>query len=40
MQNHSSRPKRPRDAIQLGKIIVDLATGQVPVAPDQPLRRT
>jgi hypothetical protein len=25
----TKRPKRPRDPIQLGKLIVDIATGQV-----------
>jgi hypothetical protein len=36
MPNHSSKPKRPRDANQLARAIVDLATGQEPVgaAPD------
>jgi hypothetical protein len=28
MPNRSSKPKRPRDANQLAKSIVDLATGQ------------
>lgn len=27
------KPKRPRDANQLGKLIVDIATGQIPPEP-------
>jgi hypothetical protein len=34
MPNRSSKPKRPRDANQLAKSIVDLATGQT---EDKPL---
>lgn len=35
MPNHSSKPKRPRDINQLAKLVVDLATGEIPPAPDQ-----
>jgi hypothetical protein len=34
VRNHSSKPKRSRDANQLAKAIVDLATGQAPVEPE------
>jgi hypothetical protein len=33
MRDRSSTPKRPRDPNQLGKLIVDLLTGQVEDAP-------
>ena len=33
MTEHRSRPKRPRDANQLAKFIVDVATGQKPDFP-------
>jgi len=29
MPNRSSKPKRPRDPSQLGKLIVDISTGEV-----------
>lgn len=35
MPNRSSRPKRPRDANQLAKMIVDEATGQTPESPPE-----
>lgn len=36
MPNRSSKPKRPRDANQLAKSIVDLSTGQAEeVTPDE-----
>lgn len=34
MPNRSSKPKRPRDANQLAKAIVDLSTGQAEEAPE------
>jgi len=35
MDEHSKKPKRPRDANQLGKLIVDIATGEdVEFEPD------
>lgn len=34
MPNRSSKPKRPRDANQLAKSIVDIATGEAPPQPD------
>jgi hypothetical protein len=34
MQNHSSKPKRPRDINQLAKFVVDLATGEIPAEPE------
>ncbi len=34
MPNHSSTPKRPRDANPLARAVVDLATGQAPVEPE------
>jgi hypothetical protein len=30
----AKRPKRPRDVNQLGKLIVDIATGNAPPEPD------
>ena len=30
----TTRKKRPRDPVQLGKLIVDIATGQTPDAED------
>lgn len=30
------RPKRPRDVNQLGKLIVDIATGNAPAEPPAP----
>lgn len=35
MPNRSSKPKRPRDANQLAKRIVDLSTGQVAEKPEE-----
>jgi hypothetical protein len=34
MPNHSSKPKRPRDANQLAKAVVDLATAESKPAPE------
>src|SRR3954451_10314882 len=33
----TTRKKRPRDPVQLGKLIVDIATGQVDETPETPL---
>jgi hypothetical protein len=33
MPNHSSKPKRPRDANQLAHFFADQATGQTPAEP-------
>ena len=35
MPNRSSKPKRPRDANQLAKMIVDEATGQAPAPVEE-----
>ena len=32
----AKHPKRPRDIAQLGKLIVDIATGQAPADPPTP----
>ena len=32
----SKTPKRPHDPIQLAKVIGDIATGQIPAAPEPP----
>ena len=34
MPNRSSKPKRPRDANQLAKHIVDLSTGEIEEKPE------
>jgi hypothetical protein len=36
MVDRSSKPKRPRDANQLAKLITDIATGQVEDEDDDP----
>jgi hypothetical protein len=35
----TKRPKRPRDPIQLGKLIVDIATGQVQEPEETPIEK-